>query len=151
MKVLVAYDGTLKAKEALRFGIKRAKEENGRLVALYVFPSGMLAGYDSVPHARDMARVEAERHIEEARGILRDEAGGIWAKVVTEEGNPYDETIAYASDWLADLLLCPPGMKSVISKYKKLLGKEGREAREGEVIDEEANPRMAVLYAAPAA
>lgn len=148
MRVLVAYDGTIKAKEALRYGIRKAKEEKGgRLVALYVHPSTMLAGYDSVPYARAMAMAEADRHIEDAKSIVRNEAGGIWARVETEEGIPDDETIAYASEWSADMILCPPHMRSVITKYKKLLGKEGRQAREGEVIDNEADPRMSVLYA----
>ncbi len=37
MKIMVAYDGTLQAKEALVYGMDKAREKGGEVVALHVF------------------------------------------------------------------------------------------------------------------
>ena len=57
MKVLVAYDGTLQAKDALKYGVEKVKENGGELVALHVFNSNMFVDYD-VFGAEEAGRAE---------------------------------------------------------------------------------------------
>ena len=66
MKVLVEYDGTLQAKEALKYGVEKVKEKGGEVVAFQVFNSSMFVDYD-VFGAEDEGRAEALRFAEEAK------------------------------------------------------------------------------------
>ena len=56
MKMLVAYDGTLNSKEALSFGLSKARETGARLAVLSVFDPGPFAWYGAGPGALDVAR-----------------------------------------------------------------------------------------------
>ena len=66
MKVLVAYDGTLQAKDALRHGVQKVKEVGGEVVALHVFNSNLFVDYD-VFGAEEAARLESMRLAAEAK------------------------------------------------------------------------------------
>ncbi len=119
MRILVAYDGTLQAKDALRYGLKRAKEENGEVVALHVFNSGMFVAYDALPWAEDVAREESDGHVAEGKAII-DEAGrDVRARIVTEDGNPEEEILRYVAEHEVDVLLCTPRYGSVMKKLAK--------------------------------
>ncbi len=56
MKMLVAYDGTLNSREALCFGLAKAKETGARLAVLSVFDSGQFVDYGAGPNAVEAAR-----------------------------------------------------------------------------------------------
>jgi len=56
MKIMVAYDGTLQAKEALVYGMDKAREKGGEVVALHVFNSGMFVDYDASVDAESLAK-----------------------------------------------------------------------------------------------
>ena len=43
MKIMVAYDGTLQGKDALVYGMQKAREKGGEVVALHVFNSPLFA------------------------------------------------------------------------------------------------------------
>ncbi len=121
MKIMVAYDGTLQAKEALVYGMEKAREKGGEVVALHVFNNELFIDYD-VMDAEAAARRESARFVDEARGIIREKGKGVRATLFTTEGNPEEEVISFAKEKRADVLLCPPGFKGIINKYQKALG-----------------------------
>ena len=144
MKVLVAYDGTLQAKDALKYGVQKVKEDGGEVVALYVFNSNMFVDYD-VFGAEEAGRAESMRFVAEAKKILGESGKGISARVIYAEGNPDEETINYARENNVDLLLCPPRYKAIIKNFKKLLDERGKKVSEDTILDETEKPKMAVV------
>jgi len=121
MKIMVAYDGTLQAKEALVYGIEKARAKGGEVVALQVFNSPLFADYDATVNTRDAAKAEAARFVEEAKSIIREKGAGVKASFYSTEGNPEVEMISFAKAEQVDVLLCPPKFKTIISKYQKTL------------------------------
>lgn len=144
MKVLVAYDGTLQAKDALKYGVQKVKENGGELVALHVFNSNMFVDYD-VFGAEEAGRSESMRFAAEAKKILEETGKGISARVIVTEGNPEEEIMKYARENNVDLLLCAPRYKSIIRSFKKLLDTQGKKVQEDTILDEAEKPRMAVV------
>jgi nucleotide-binding universal stress UspA family protein len=122
MKIMVAYDGTLQAKEALVYGMDKAREKGGEVVALHVFNSPLFLDYEATVDAQDTAKAEAARFIEEAKAIIRDQARGVKASLYSTEGNPAEEVIGFARAEKVDVLLCPPKFTTIINKYRKTLG-----------------------------
>jgi nucleotide-binding universal stress UspA family protein len=120
MKIMVAYDGTLQAKEALVYGMDKAREKGGEVVALHVFNNGMFLDYD-VMDAEAIARRDSARFVEEARTLIREKAHGVRASLFTTEGDPEEAMISFAKEKQADVLLCPPSFKGIINKYQKTL------------------------------
>jgi len=121
MKIMVAYDGTLQAKEALVYGIEKARAKGGEVVALHVFNSLLFADYEATVNTRDEAKAEAARFVEEAKTIIREKGTGVKASLYSTEGNPEQEMISFAKAEQVEVLLCPPKFKSIISKYQKAL------------------------------
>jgi nucleotide-binding universal stress UspA family protein len=121
MKIMVAYDGTLQAKEALVYGIEKARAKGGEVVALQVFNSPMFADYDATVNTRDAAKAEAARFIAEAKEIIRTKGAGVKASLFSTEGEPEAEMINFAKAEQVDVLLCPPKFKTIIGKYQKAL------------------------------
>lgn len=144
MKVLVAYDGSMQSKDALKYGVEKVKETGGELVALHVFNSNLFIDYD-VFGAEEAGRSESMRFAAEAKKILEETGKGINAQVIVAEGNPEEEIIKYARENNVDLLLCAPRYKSIIRSFKKLLDKQGKKVQEDTILDETEKPRMAVV------
>ena len=144
MKVLVAYDGTLQAKEALKYGVEKVRENGGELAALHVFNSNMFVDYD-VFGAEEAGRTEAMRFAAEAKKIVAEIGKGINARVIVAEGNPEEETISYARENNVDLLLCPPRYKSIIRSFKKLLDEQGKKAQEDTIFDATDKPKLSAV------
>ena len=144
MKVLVAYDGTLQAKDALKYGVEKVKASGGEVVALNVFNSNMYMDYD-VFGAEEAGRTESMRFAAEAKQILAETGKGITARVIFAEGNPEEETINYARENNVDLLLCTPRYKSIIRNFKKLLDEQGKKAQEDTIFDEADKPRLSAV------
>jgi nucleotide-binding universal stress UspA family protein len=119
MKIMVAYDGTLQSKEALAYGMDKAREKGGEVVALHVFNSNMFVDYDAHLDAEAMARGEARQLVDEARALIREKGEGIRAGLFTTEGNPEEEIINFAKEKRVDVLLCPPRFKGIIRKYRR--------------------------------
>ncbi len=122
MKIMVAYDGTLQAKEALVYGMRKAREKGGEVVALHVFNSPLFVDYDATPDAENSARAESARFVEEAKAIIREKGTGVKASLFSTEGNPEKEVIGFAKSEKVDVLLCPPKFKGIITRYRKALG-----------------------------
>ena len=142
MKVLVAYDGTLQAKDALRYGLDKVRENGGEVVALHVFDRGMFVDYDAIPGVEEMARKDAERHVDEARSLIRE--SGVRARVITEDGSPEEEVLNYAMARNVDILLCPPKYKSIINGFKKMAAERGIVISEDSVLDNGSKLKVAV-------
>jgi nucleotide-binding universal stress UspA family protein len=129
MKTLLAYDGSIEAKDVLRSWVQKERCSKDRLTVLHVFNSGLFAGYDSVPGAEDMARTESARSVAEARQIILDAGARISARIVEEEGVPKEEILRYAENQDIDMLLCP-------GRYRNILGqwKQARNVKEKEFV-----------------
>jgi hypothetical protein len=121
MKIMVAYDGTLQAKEALVYGIDKAREKGGEVVALHVFNDNMFIDYDASVNAKGIAKAEAEKFISEAKTIIRERGKGVKASLYSTEGNPTEEMISFAKSEKVDILLCPPKFTKIISTYQRSL------------------------------
>jgi nucleotide-binding universal stress UspA family protein len=122
MKIMVAYDGTLQAKEALAYGIEKARQKGGEVVALHVFNSPLFWDYDATPDAMVMARAESARFISEAKTIISEKGAGVRASLFSTDGNPEEAVIDFARSEKADVLLCPPTFAGIVAKYRKSLG-----------------------------
>jgi nucleotide-binding universal stress UspA family protein len=122
MKIMVAYDGTLQAKEALVYGMEKAREKGGEVIALHVFNCGMFVDYDAHVDAEAMARIESARLVEEAKELIRDKGQGVRTSLFTTDGNPEEEVVNFANEKKVDVLLCPTKFKSIIRKYRQALG-----------------------------
>ena len=144
MKVLVAYDGTLQAKDALKYGVEKVKASGGEVVALNVFNSNMYMDYD-VFGAEEAGRTESMRFAAEAKQILAETGKGITARVIFAEGNPEEETINYARENNVDLLLCSPRYKRIINSFRMLLGDQGTALPERSGFDETEEPMVYVV------
>lgn len=114
MKALIAYDGSLNSKTALRYGIQRMREVGGEIIVLHVFNSGMFIGYDATPGAEQTARRESDRYVEEAEGILKETGGGLRTRVIVQEGNPAEEILRFARSENPDIIFSPPGFRSIV-------------------------------------
>ena len=121
MKIMVAYDGTLQSKEALVYGMDKVREKGGEVVALHVFNSDLFVDYDATVEARDLARAEASRFVDEAKEIIREKGKGVKASLYSTDGNPEEEVIGFAKAEKVDVLLCPPKFRSIIGRYQKAL------------------------------
>ncbi|HAS55544.1 MAG: hypothetical protein A2X56_05670 [Nitrospirae bacterium GWC2_57_13] len=133
MKILVAYDGTLQAKKALAYGIGKAKEKNAALIVQHVFNAWAFKDYDASLTAETAARSECARFLSEAEAMIKDK--GLKASIVTMDGDPEKEVVAFAKEEGVDILLCPPKYRSVIARYQKALEKEGRAVNTTELAD----------------
>jgi len=121
MKIMVAYDGTLQAKEALIYGMEKAREKGGEMVALHVFNNGMFIDYDATIDAQGIAKAESEQFINDAKTIIREKGKGVRASLYSAEGNPTEEMISFAKSEKVDVLLCPPKFRKIVNKYQRAL------------------------------
>jgi len=113
MKILVAYDGTLHAKKALRYGIQKLLKTGGDMTVLQVFDSSLFVDYDAGPRAEEMARSEAARQLEEAKQIISENAAGLSVTVVAEEGNALRKIGDHVAAERPGLVLAPPRYKEI--------------------------------------
>ena len=116
MRILVAYDGSLNSRIALKYGLEKTKEKSARLIALHVFDSRMFIDYGSAPGTEDIAREESLRYVEDARNIICEYGEELRAKVVMEDGGPVEEIAKYAETENMDLVISPPRYASVAKK-----------------------------------
>ena len=116
MRVLVAYDGTLDSKTALRYGLEKIKQNGGDLFVLHVFNSNLFVDYDAIPEAKEIAQRESSRYVKEAEMIIKEEGKGVKVNIIEEEGDPEKETVRYATHENIDIIISPPRYKSIVKK-----------------------------------
>lgn len=119
MRIMVAYDGSLQAKEALIDSIKKVEVCGGKVVALHVFDMSPFIDYDAGPRAVETAKQEAARSIAEAKKIIQKHGEGITTGVFSAEGNAAEVLFESAREFGIDTLLCPRGIRCVICACRK--------------------------------
>ncbi|MDH4163392.1 MAG: universal stress protein [Nitrospirota bacterium] len=115
MKILVAYDGTVHAKKALTYGLKKVNGQGGELFVVQVFDPGLFVDYEGGPRAEELARREAALQLNEAKQMVDALGGAAATRIITEEGNAATRIDQIVRDENIDLALAPP-------RYKKLFG-----------------------------
>jgi nucleotide-binding universal stress UspA family protein len=113
MKILVAYDGTLNAKDALRYGIRRAQNAKADLIVLAVFDTTKFIDYD-VWGAEDKARREAALHVQEAKDMLARLAHDLTVSMYSAEGNLEYVAAEFAKEEHVDLILTPAKYADIV-------------------------------------
>lgn len=121
MRVLVAYDGTLDAQAALKYGIRHVREHDGYLIVLDVFPGHLFLDYDAGPKAEEIARQESLARVEEAMQLIRTNGRDIRARLIMAEGHAGDEVLGYAKSENVDLIVSPPSFESTAGKASCLM------------------------------
>ncbi|MDD1751134.1 MAG: universal stress protein [Methanothrix sp.] len=116
MKIVTIYDGTIQSKTVLRYGIKKAKKENGELVVLHVFQSSLFIDYDAGPKAEEVARAEIKRHLQDAQSIIAETGLDVSVKIISVEGDPVEEVLRISEAEQAELILASPRYKAVVRK-----------------------------------
>lgn len=107
MNYLIAYDGTLSAKDLLRYGLRRAARTGAGVMVLSVFPADLFAGYEGM-HAESRARREYEASLEEARTMLKTLGSGLDVSLYTAEGNPEEAIVSTAeAEQVGTILITP--------------------------------------------
>lgn len=118
MKVLVAYDGTVHAKKAIRYAIFRLNETAGELTVLQVFETSRFVDYDAGPGAEAAARREAAGQLEAAKIIIAEEGSGIPSQVLTADGDPLVVLQEQAAKDAPDLVVTPRRFSELIRKVR---------------------------------
>jgi hypothetical protein len=116
MKVLVAFDESLDAQAAVRYGIQKASERGGELIALHVFPKHLFADSDIGPNAERTARRESWDRLEEVLKVIRENSRNIRARLVMADGRPEETIFEYAKKEDVDLIVSPPRFDTLIDK-----------------------------------
>ena len=112
MKILTIYDGTIQARTALQYGLRKADEKKAELIVLQVFQSSLFLDYDAGPRAEQIARAEAARHRRDAEAII-SAARSVSVRFVSEDGDTIETAARLAGSERVDLLLCSPRYKAI--------------------------------------
>lgn len=121
MKVLVALDGSLDARAAVRYGTQRVREYGGEMIALCVFPRHLFTDYGAGPAAEQNARRESLDRVEDVLQMIRDSGGNIHARLIMVDGRPEDKLLEFAEHEDVDLIVSPPRFSSLIEKVRCLM------------------------------
>lgn len=114
MNILIAYDGTIHARKALKYGIEKVRSSGaGMVTVLQVFDSSLFVDYDAGPRAEELARSEAAQQLDEAKRIAAEIAEGIPVSFITEEGNALERIAGHAAELHPNLVLAPPRFKMI--------------------------------------
>jgi nucleotide-binding universal stress UspA family protein len=119
MKIMVAYDGTLQAKDVLKYGLEKARQTGGEVLAVHVFNTGMFIDYDASVDAEAAARREYELHLEEARVLLREQGSDVRTSLYSAEGDPEETVLEFAREKRAEVLLCPPRFTTKVKQSRR--------------------------------
>lgn len=114
MKILIAYDGTLHAKKAMRYGIEKTRESGGDMTVLQVFDRSQFAEYG--PRAEELARTEASQQLEEARTIIAASGSAERVRILAEEGDAFETIVGRVNAELPSLVLLPPRFQPLASR-----------------------------------
>lgn len=106
MRILAAYDGTLNAKDVLRYGLYRIKTTGGELKVLQMLDSDFVKDFEGF-ETYDALRSEASRHLDDARRVIAESGKGQRVELLSCECGLEHELITYAQEGRFDLILVP--------------------------------------------
>jgi nucleotide-binding universal stress UspA family protein len=107
MNILVVYDGTLHAKKALLYGLKKVQGAGGEVTVLQVFDPRLFIDYDAGPQAEEMARKEASQSLAEAKQIVSEQGSDIAVRIISDEGDAAQKVLEYVEAERPGLVLAP--------------------------------------------
>jgi len=116
MKIMTIFDGTIQSKNALQYGLQKAKERGGEVLLLQVFQSNLFVDYDAGPRAEELARAEALLHLRTAEKIIHEKGQGIAVRIQSEDGEPEEVALRFAESEHVDLILTSPRYKGISQK-----------------------------------
>jgi nucleotide-binding universal stress UspA family protein len=116
MNIITIYDGTIQSKTALRYGLKKAKENDGVVIVLHVFQSSLFVDYDAGPKAEEIARAEVHKHKQDAENIILEAGQGVNVKILSVEGDPAEEALRVSDVVDAGLILASPRYRAIVKK-----------------------------------
>jgi nucleotide-binding universal stress UspA family protein len=120
MNILIAYDGTIHARKALKYGIEKVKGAGtGTVTVLQVFDSSLFVDYDAGVRAEELARSEAARQLDEAKRIASEFAEGIPVAFIIEEGKALELIASHAAELRPDLVLVTPRYKVLAASLSR--------------------------------
>lgn len=116
-KVLLAYDGSVEGRLALREGAKLAKlcEADVFLLAVVNISTGIMMAEGAAPGAVEQQRDAYEKVLEE--GVLRLQAMGFSPTARIEFGDPANQIAAVASEINADLVVVGHRHQSTFARW----------------------------------
>ncbi len=106
MRILAAYDGTLNAKDVLRYGLYRIRKSGGELKVLHMLDSAILKDFEEFDAYASLTN-EAARHLDEARKIVDESGKGHQVEFISCECGLAHELMPYAEEGRFDLILVP--------------------------------------------
>ncbi len=115
MKVLVVINGTPDSVAALAYGITKARETSGQLIALHV-PQHHLSNDDAGRRNSKEAMKDSLRCIESVRALIHDHSCGVPASVDFFIMNDCSDILRYASNAQIDLIVSPPAFDAMFDK-----------------------------------
>ncbi len=118
MKILVAYDGTLNAGKALRYGLTKLQKQGGELTVLQVFDRAVFVDYDAGPQAEELARREARQQLAEAKKIAAGQ-GALAVRFIEKEGPAEEVILDHIAEDGPDLVIAPPRYRSLSKRSSR--------------------------------
>ncbi len=106
MRILAAYDGTLNAKDVLRYGLYRIRKSGGELKVLHMLDSEILKDFEEFEACASLMN-EAARNLEEARKIVDESGKGRQVEFISCKCGLAHELMSYAEEGRFDLILVP--------------------------------------------
>jgi len=120
MKVLVVSDGTPDSESALAYGLAKARETSGQLIALHVhqhyFPRD-----DAGRSSSHQALQDSRRRYESIRTWIHNHGCGVSANADFSIIDDYSDILRYASDAEIDLIVSPPAFVEMFDKARCLV------------------------------
>ncbi len=113
MKILLAYDGTVHAKAALRYGLKKIRAKQGEITVLQVFDRSSFIDYDAGPKAEETARAEVARQFDDAKKLVQEIAPDVQVQFLLLDGDAEQAILQYSEREQPDLILVPRSCRKV--------------------------------------
>ena len=120
MRVSVVSDGTPDSEAALAYGIVKARETFGQLIALHVHQRHFSSD-EAERRAAKQALQDSLRCFESLRVLIHNHSCGIPASVDFFIINDCNDIVRYASKTQIDIIVSPPAFEAMFSKARCLV------------------------------
>jgi len=116
MKVLFLCDASSDPRPLLTYGIERARDAQGELVALHVLQRRPDRGCPAEPELSEKALQKTLHCLEQTRAWTRDQGSDIRTGAVLSIIKDYEDVLRYAQNTGVDLIVAPPAYESLFDK-----------------------------------